>query len=57
VKDPEWRRRIMTRGGKMDVSAIAGMTLEEMKAKFVTRKPSEPVRKKAKKDPIKKKKQ
>ncbi len=48
VKDPEQRRRIMTRVGKMDVSAVARMTLKEMKEKFITETPSGASRRKRK---------
>lgn len=45
VKDPKERRRIMTRIGKMEVSVVAEMTLEEMKTKFLVPKHSQPRKK------------
>jgi siroheme synthase-like protein len=40
VKDAGQRRRIMTRVGKMDVSAVGRMTLAEMKKTFITGAPA-----------------
>ncbi len=50
IENPTERRRIMMRIEKLNVSAVARMTLKEMKERFITQAPSRPPRKKLKND-------